>query len=82
MGMLCNFYFGQSLSLGISVPNVFKPFSNALYRWRTGADAQGWLPCDGRCDWGVQRRFVNGREQTRRCYASGFVTADGECIMA
>jgi hypothetical protein len=37
---------------------------------------------DGRCDWGIQRRFVNGREQTRRCYASGFVTADGECIMA
>jgi hypothetical protein len=30
----------------------------------------------------MQRRFVNGREQTRRCYASGFVTADGECIMA
>lgn len=81
MGMLCQYWLGHSLSLG-GVDAVVKPFRSALYRLRTGADAQGWLPCDGKCDWGVQRRFVNGREQTRKCFASGFVTADGECIMA
>ena len=82
MGLLCNYYFGDKLQVFATLPNPVKPLQFALYRWRTGADADGWLPCDGRCDWGEQRRFVGGREQRRRCYGSGFVTADGECIMA
>ena len=82
MGLLCKYYFGDKLQVFGTLPNPLKPVRFALYRWRTGADADGWLPCDGRCDWGEQRRFVGGREQRRRCYGSGFVTADGECIMA
>ena len=77
MGQLLSFYFGVPCGVG----DVVRPFSAALWRWRTGADAQGWLPCEARCGWGEQRRVHEGREQRRRCYAAGFVTADGVCIM-
>jgi hypothetical protein len=45
MGVLVNYYVGRSPGLPSGVPSVLKPFTNAFYRWRTGADAQGWLPC-------------------------------------
>jgi hypothetical protein len=71
-------YFGVPVGPG----DMLRPVTHTLWRWRTGADAQGWLPCTGRCGWGTQRRVVDGREQTRRCFAAGFTNAAGECITA
>ena len=73
-----SYYFGINAGVGA----VLSPVRDVVWRWRTGADAAGWLPCDGRCGWGNQRRVVDGREQRRACYAAGFVTPEGECIMA
>jgi hypothetical protein len=78
LAQLVAFYCG----LPVGVADLARPLGSALWRWRTGGDADGWLPCDGRCGWGEQRRVVDGREQRRRCYGAGYVAADGECIMA
>lgn len=78
LGELCSYYF----RVPVGIADVLTPIINAVWRWRTGADAAGWLPCDGRCGWGVQRRVIDGREQTRRCYSAGYVTPEGECLMA
>jgi hypothetical protein len=47
------------------------------------ADAAGWSPCSGACGWGSQSRShpLTGKLQVRRCYAAGFVAADGTCNM-
>ncbi len=71
-------YFG----VPVGVSDMLRPVTHTLWRWRTGADAQGWLPCSGRCGWGTQTRVVDGREQTRRCFTAGFTNAEGECITA
>jgi hypothetical protein len=74
--------FAQLVCGYFGLPDLLRPLTGALWRWRTGGDAQGWLPCDGQCGWGEQRRVIDGREQRRRCYAAGFLREDGTCVMA